>query len=240
MIPDDRIKEFTKGFYPRGKTCCYYNRSVSEDVNTHNVDVEGYIDKLNNGDRNFYYGEYHDNAVLDAMSKVVGESKNIADIGCERGLYPAMALYSGFRNVTVFDIRPIDIQHPNVESFCMSLGPDTEWDGEKFDVVTCLSTLEHCGLGRYGDDLDPWGDFNLVKGIKKILKPDGKLIVSFPIGRGVLCNNLHRIYSKFRRDNMLSGFNLLWKSEFPDKWWDAIRGVYQPIFLYQMITNPSL
>ena len=235
MIALDQINEFRKGFLPSGSPCCFVNRHDVKEKSEVILDVEGFQKRLENGERFFYYGEYHDESVWDAFSRIQDKGKlNLADIGCERGLYPAMALHVGFSDVTVFDVRLSDCNHPHIHSICQSLGPDTEWREEKFDIVTCFSTLEHCGLGRYGDKLDPWGDFNLVKGIKKILKPNGKLIVSFPIGRGVLYNNLHRVYSKFRLDNMLSGFKLLWNSKFPDKWWGAIRGAYQPVFVYQM------
>ncbi len=29
---------------------------------------------------------------------------------------------------------------------------------EKFDIMVSFSSLEHSGLGRYGDELNPWGD----------------------------------------------------------------------------------
>ena len=28
----------------------------------------------------------------------------------------------------------------------------------KFDVMVSFSSIEHSGLGRYGDELNPWGD----------------------------------------------------------------------------------
>jgi hypothetical protein len=43
---------------------------------------------------------------------------------------------------------------------------------EYTDSLSCLSVLEHIGLGRYGDKLDCDGHINAFGNIVKILKPD--------------------------------------------------------------------
>ncbi len=47
--------------------------------------------------------------------------------------------------------------------------------------MSCLHTLEHFGLGRYGDELDPYGHIKGFKNLVKILKHGGTLYISFPI-----------------------------------------------------------
>jgi len=49
------------------------------------------------------------------------------------------------------------------------------------DSLSCLHTLEHFGLGRYGDKIDPHGHLKGFDNLIRILKPNGKLYLSFPI-----------------------------------------------------------
>lgn len=57
-----------------------------------------------------------------------------------------------------------------------------EPDG-RFDVATCVSVLEHVGLGWYGD---PEGDAEkagrIVAEMARVLKPGGWLLLTVPIG----------------------------------------------------------
>lgn len=51
---------------------------------------------------------------------------------------------------------------------------------ESFDCVCSLSALEHIGLGRYQDPLDPDGDIKAVQRIREWLKPGGWLYFDVP------------------------------------------------------------
>ena len=62
------------------------------------------------------------------------------------------------REVEVFDIRPLDARIPNVRFRQWDLtegGPAAPAD--QVDSLSCLHTLEHVGLGRYGDRIDVHG-----------------------------------------------------------------------------------
>jgi hypothetical protein len=61
------------------------------------------------------------------------------------------------RPVEVFDIRPLSAKIENVSFKQWDItNPDQELIGDA-DCVSCLHTLEHIGLGRYGDPIDPDG-----------------------------------------------------------------------------------
>ena len=49
---------------------------------------------------------------------------------------------------------------------------------ELTDSISCLHALEHFGLGRYGDPINPDGHLIGLKNIIKMLKIDGTLLVS--------------------------------------------------------------
>ena len=79
------------------------------------------------------------------------------------------------RQVEVFDVRPLPVRINNV-SF-------TQWDITEpnpalfgtYDCVTCLHTLEHIGLGRYGDQLNPDGWSKALASLARLLQPQGYL-----------------------------------------------------------------
>jgi hypothetical protein len=70
--------------------------------------------------------------------------------------------------------------------------PDS-WIGVT-DCVTCLHTIEHFGLGRYGDSLDPEAWQMGLRQLALMLEPGGRLILSTPIGYERVKFNAHRIF----------------------------------------------
>ena len=58
-----------------------------------------------------------------------------------------------------------------------------------------MHTVEHIGLGRYGEPIDPDGDLKAIKELVRVLAPGGNLIFVTPIGRPRIQFNAHRIYS---------------------------------------------
>jgi hypothetical protein len=49
------------------------------------------------------------------------------------------------------------------------------------DIISCLHTIEHFCLGRYGDEIDPDSYKKGFNNLIKILKKNGILYISFPI-----------------------------------------------------------
>jgi hypothetical protein len=49
------------------------------------------------------------------------------------------------------------------------------------------------GLGRYGDELNPYGDLLRMKALKSFLKPDGLFYLSVPLGADILVFNAYII-----------------------------------------------
>lgn len=74
------------------------------------------------------------------------------------------------------------------------------------DVVSLISTLEHVGLGRYGDPLDVEGDVRCIEEVQRVLRPGGHLILTTPYGYPTVVFNLHRIYDEGRLQMITRGF----------------------------------
>ena len=118
---------------------------------------------------------------------------------------------SVFRQVEVLDIRPQPIEIPGVRFHQIDLTKplDDSWV-ESAESLSCLHTIEHFGLGRYGDELDPLGHLKGLAHITGILKPGGRLYLSTPVGRERVEFNAHRIFSA---STVLAWFSEGWSIE---------------------------
>ena len=50
------------------------------------------------------------------------------------------------------------------------------------ESLSSLCALEHFGLGRYGDEIDPEGCFKALREMQRILRPGGGIIFIGPCG----------------------------------------------------------
>ncbi|MES2995287.1 MAG: DUF268 domain-containing protein [Verrucomicrobiota bacterium] len=100
------------------------------------------------------------------------------------------------REVEVLDIRPQPARVPGVTFHQLDLMAPlpTEWVAAT-DSLSCLHTIEHFGLGRYGDAIDPQGHLKGLARLKRMVKPGGKLYLSTPIGSQRIEFNAHRIFA---------------------------------------------
>jgi hypothetical protein len=58
-----------------------------------------------------------------------------------------------------------------------------------------MHTVEHIGLGRYGDPIDAEGDIKAMKELQRVTKKGGSLLFVVPVGKPKVMFNAHRIYS---------------------------------------------
>ncbi len=73
-----------------------------------------------------------------------------------------------------------------------------------FDVFLSYSSIEHSGLGRYGDPIDPDGDLECLKAIQPLMKPSATFLIAFPLGQDAVLFNRHRVYGRLRLKKILS------------------------------------
>jgi hypothetical protein len=118
---------------------------------------------------------------------------------------------SVFREVEVIDIRPLPMKIPRVRFQQLDLMQEIppEWLGAT-DSLSCLHTIEHFGLGRYGDPLDPRGHQKGLAQMMQIVSPGGRFYLSTPVGRERLEFNAHRVFAP---DTVLSWFSEGWSIE---------------------------
>jgi SAM-dependent methyltransferase len=76
------------------------------------------------------------------------------------------------------------------------------------ESISCMHTIEHIGLGRYGDPIDPEGDIKAINELKRVVKKDGNLLLVVPMGKPRLQFNAHRIYSYKMIANQFDDFEI--------------------------------
>jgi hypothetical protein len=79
-------------------------------------------------------------------------------------------------------------------------------DNKKYDCIITYSSIEHSGLGRYGDPLNPNGDIETMNNLYEKLIDDGLLFFGAPIGSDALVWNVHRVYGKIRLPLLFNNF----------------------------------
>ncbi len=100
-----------------------------------------------------------------------------------------------FREVYYIDIRPMDFKIPGLH---FRQGDAMNLDGIEDNSIESLSSfhaLEHFGLGRYGDPIDPEGYIKAAISMQRVLMRKGHLYIGVPIGpKDKLVFNAHRIF----------------------------------------------
>jgi SAM-dependent methyltransferase len=102
---------------------------------------------------------------------------------------------ASFRKIEVIDIREIKGNIPNVSFLRADLMSNDFNLHDYCDSVSCLHTIEHFGLGRYGDSVDVNGHLKGLKNITNMLKKNGRLYISTVIGPQRIEFDAHRVFS---------------------------------------------
>lgn len=104
-----------------------------------------------------------------------------------------VAHVASFMKIKVADVRPLVIENqPNIEFLQLDLMEEVSL--KEFSSVSCLHAIEHFGLGRYNDPINPNGSEEGLLNLIKLVKPGGRLYLSHPISHNPrTIFNAHRI-----------------------------------------------
>eukprot|EP00656_Telonema_subtile_P026736 TRINITY_DN2871_c0_g1_i4.p1 TRINITY_DN2871_c0_g1~~TRINITY_DN2871_c0_g1_i4.p1 ORF type:complete len:149 (+),score=24.45 TRINITY_DN2871_c0_g1_i4:104-550(+) len=91
-----------------------------------------------------------------------------------------------------------------------------------FDAVATFSSVEHSGLGRYGDELNPWGDLQTIARSHCVTRPGGGLLVGVMVDRiptddggpprGRIEWNAHRMYGGLMMSHLTANWIQDWQA----------------------------
>ncbi len=132
----------------------------------------------------------------------------VLDLGCMESMLPLFLSGMGYQ-VTGFDFREYPYRVPNF-TFVQGDICRLPFDEGSFDAVTCVSTIEHVGIGFYNDPTGSGGSPDL-KGMaeaRRVLKSGGLLVLSVPFGQAVV-NHQQRVYDADGVRQLLAGFTVL-------------------------------
>jgi 2-polyprenyl-3-methyl-5-hydroxy-6-metoxy-1,4-benzoquinol methylase len=142
-------------------------------------------------------------ALAAAMSLPPGST--IVDLGAAESTIALSLASLGYR-VTALDVRGYEFDHPNLQVVtedALSWEPQTT-----FDAITCISTVEHVGLGYYGDgEYGNAADREVLTRMREWLRPDGLLVLTVPFGMGQIAEH-QRTYDPDSLDKLLDGWTV--------------------------------
>ena len=141
------------------------------------------------------YGHHVCVNLLDSFEKYDIRNKNVAVVGSETPWIEAMLINLN-NKVTTIDYNVPVSNYNNLD--CKDYFNFFENNRDTFEAIVSFSSIEHSGLGRYGDPLDPDGDIKTMRVIHNNLKNDGILIWGAPVGKDALVWNAHRVYGEIR------------------------------------------
>ncbi len=128
--------------------------------------------------KSHFIDQYNRKISLDLIKdKLINEDYCFLDIGCSSG-YMLEDVSKNFPKVNVMGadyfvagLLQCHQRLPHIPLFQMDLA-NCQFDDNLFDAVTCLNVLEHIQ-----------DDESALKHLFRIVKPDGKLVVTVPMGR---------------------------------------------------------
>lgn len=136
-------------------------------------------------------------------SNIKMEKGKILEVGCGNSIL-SLELASSGHSVWALDLRRYPYSHNNLVYVQEDIR-NTSFSDEFFDRIIAVSSIEHIGIENK-DDQD--GDKMALKEIFRILKYNGKLILTLPFGKRAIADSkgepLYRVYDKIMLDELIS------------------------------------
>lgn len=145
-------------------------------------------------------------------ARIVAQTKPSEHIDISSILY-FCGIVSAFVPVRFYDYRPAKLNLTNLNSKHADL-LKLPFANNSISSLSCMHTIEHIGLGRYGEPIDPDADLKAVNELIRVLAPGGTLIFVTPVGKPRIQFNAHRIYAydqicEYFKDLNLKEFSLI-------------------------------
>ncbi len=166
-------------------------------------EVDAYLAKVAQGE--IYYSGQTDLWIQEAFAIVPVRDRDVVIIGSRSPWFESVCLFHGGRPVTI-DYNPIRSDDARLRTMTVA---QWEEDRLRFDCAVSISSVEHSGLGRYGEPLDPDGDLRAMEWLRQVVKPMGVLFLSVPVCEDEVCFNDYRRYGAHRLPKLLSGWKQL-------------------------------
>jgi SAM-dependent methyltransferase len=158
------------------------------------------------------------------MARLADGPGTTLDFGADIGFLSLAAAQRGHQVVALDreDVAP-DFRHRSVEYVRGDI-LDRPLEGRAFDQIVNCSSVEHVGLaGRYGSSDAPDGDIDAMAVLRDLLAPDGRMILTVPVGLDLVCPPYHRIYGEVRLPRLCAGYEFIeeqyWRKDAEERAW---------------------
>ncbi len=233
-IPDRFLKDFSMG--GRIPITMQFRHETSDGVLTWSKhyweSLQPAIDQLlSSGKPIGYSSDVH---MISALNAFPVKGKSVVVIGSVHPLYEAIVHRMG-ANPTTVEFRKIEHDIPELTTYTVE---ELKHLDLQFDCGVTISALEHDGLGRYGDPIDPFGDLKTMRSYKNIIRKNGLMFLSVPVGQDATVWNSHRIYGRMRLPMLLEGWKMIGQSGFNESLFDLGKvgeDYKEPVFVLQNI-----
>jgi SAM-dependent methyltransferase len=120
-----------------------------------------------------------------------------------------IGILSQFVPITMIDIRPIQLKLDNL-FFKKGSILNLPFKDNSIETLSSLCVVEHIGLGRYGDPIDPFGSEKAIKEMKRVMKAGGVILFSVPVDRDNMVQfNANRSFTRKYILELFDGFEVL-------------------------------
>ena len=145
-----------------------------------------------------------------AFEKIFNQKPNQhIDVGSH---HKFVAFLSKVMPVIMVDIRPLPLPLDTL-TFKQGSILDLPFADGSIESLSSLCVVEHIGLGRYGDLLDPNGTEKAISELKRVIKPNGHLYLSLPIDdENRTFFNAHRTLTEEYIEKLIFPFSFLEKT----------------------------
>ena len=184
----------------------FFKESIESDARNFLINREDFLPCLN--DKTPYTGfDRHYIYHLAWAARILNKIKPASHVDISSSLYFS-SIISAFIPLTFIDYRPARLRLHGLMTASANL-TDLPFADNSFESISCMHVLEHVGLGRYGDPLDPLGDLAAIDELIRVTALGGSLLVVVPVGRKHIAYNAHRVYDNSEFINYFSGMQLV-------------------------------
>jgi len=239
--PEHYPKEMEEGYSMNGQVPIEYsyrddcsdNSQQEYNQNYTKEKFEKFTERIRNR-KTHGYGQT-DLWMYEALEKYPILDKTVCIVGSTAPWYEAMAIEFGARKCTVFEYSKREVFNEKIEYI-----QPHEIGKEQYDVCFSISSIEHDGLGRYGDPLNPDGDLEAMSRAKEYIKKDGLMFLAVPTGYDVTYFNVHRVYGRQRLPLLLKDWKKIdafgiYPNTLKNNFNDKNQSPYQPVFILKNV-----
>ena len=157
-----------------------------------------------------------------SLGRLRPEPGDVLDVGAGTGFLTLAAAFAGHEVVAVdlepcaFEFKGMPVTYRQGDFNTLKFAP------QSFDQVLNCSTIEHVGLeGRYGSPATQDGDLRAMEKLASLLRPDGDMVLTLPVGVDGVFPPYHRVYGAERLPRLLEPFAVR-----DEGWWAKVDGTY--------------